>query len=292
MSVEAAGLRESYRACASIARREAKNFYWSFLLLPPERRRAMCALYAFMRETDDIADEPGPAGPKREALERWRDDLRAVLEGEPVASPILPALADTVARRSVPSRYLHDVIDGVEMDLDPRPIATEAELDAYCDRVASAVGLSCIHIWGYRSEGGRAEAMAVACGRALQLTNILRDVKEDARNGRVYLPTEHLRRFGVAPSELASDRLEGSGRVRRLLEFEAARAAELYRAGAGLVGLVEPIGRPVLRAIVRIYRALLSAIEARGFDVFSGRVAVPSWRKAAIALGSLAGGRP
>ena len=285
-------LRESYRACASIARREAKNFYWSFLLLPPERRRAMCALYAFMRETDDLVDAPGPPGPRRAALDRWRSDLLDALGGGPTSSTILPALADTVGRRSVPTRYLLDVIDGVAMDLEPRPFATSEDLRTYCYRVASAVGLCCIHIWGYHSEGGRAESMAVAVGQALQLTNILRDVGEDARNGRVYLPMEDLERFGVEPEELGADRLESSGRVRRLLEFEAARAEEFYRAGAGLVGLVEPIGRPVLRTIVRIYRALLTKIEARGFDVFSKRVSVPTWRKATIAIGALAGGRP
>lgn len=281
-------LRAAYRACAAISRREAKNFYYGFLLLPPGRRRAMCALYAFMRRTDDLADEPGDADAKRAALDAWRGELDAALRGEAVGSAILPALADTVRGHAIPARHLHEVIDGVAMDLEPRPFATFDDLYGYCYRVASAVGLCCLRIWGYRSEGGRAESMAESCGLALQLTNILRDVREDARSGRVYLPAEDLARFGVVPAELADGAL--TDRLRALLEFEAGRARSYYEACRPLARLVDPVGRPMLRAIVGIYRDLLGEIERRGYDVLTGRVSVPSWKKGCIALGALVGG--
>src|SRR4051812_9475187 len=132
-------LRASYGFCGDLSRGEAKNFYYSFLLLPPARRRAMCALYAFLRHTDDLADEPGPAGGKRVALNHWRDELDAALDGRPDTWPGLPALADTVARHGIPPNYLHDVIDGVAMDVEPRPFATFDDLYKYCYHVASAV---------------------------------------------------------------------------------------------------------------------------------------------------------
>ena len=278
-------LRNSYRFCADLSRREAKNFYWSFRLLPPPRRRAMCALYAFMRHTDDLADEPGPVDGKRAALATWRLNLDAALAGCPDAWPGLPALADTVQTFMIPAKHLHDVIDGVEMDVEPAGFATFDDLYAYCYRVASAVGLCCIHIWGFTSEDGRAEKLAEACGIALQLTNILRDVREDAAHGRVYLPADDLARFGVATADLSADLPTPA--LRELLAFEGRRAAEYYEQAKPLVGLVAAPGRPVLRAIVGIYRALLDEIERRDYNVLSRRVTLPPWKKAAITVRSL-----
>ncbi len=293
--VDSAALRESYRLCSRIARRQARNFYWAFLLLPPARRRSMCALYAFLRHTDDLADEPGEPDDKARALESWRVALDAALDGRPDGGPGLPALADTVKRHAIPPQLLHDVIDGVSMDLHPHGFATFDELADYCYHVASVVGLCCIHIWGYRSEGGQAERLAEHCGLALQLTNILRDVGEDARAGRIYLPREDLERFGVEPGELAAGGRPGE-RVRELLEFEGRRAYAYYEDARRLVPLVDPVGRPVLRTIVGIYRALLDEIGRREYNVLDTRVKVPSWRKAAIAVGAMAGrmerGRP
>src|SRR5262249_3740438 len=197
-------LRESYRFCGSLSRREVRNFYYAFLLLPSGRRRSMCALYAFLRHTDDLADEPGPAEQKAEALESWRHALDVALAGDPGARPGLPALADTVARHALPPHLLHEAIEGVSMDIQPRGFAAFDELADYCYHVASVVGLCCLHIWGYRSEGGEAERLAEHCGIALQLTNILRDVREDALSGRIYLPRDDLTRFGVAPEDLSS----------------------------------------------------------------------------------------
>jgi 15-cis-phytoene synthase len=278
-------LRASHDFCVGISRREAKNFYYSFLVLPAERRRAMCALYAFLRRTDDLADAPGPAERKSPALEAWRKGLDDALGGRPGAWPGWLALADTVRKHEIPPRYLHDVIDGVEMDLVPRSFETFDDLSLYCYRVASVVGLSCLHIWGYRSDEGRSEALAESCGIALQLTNIIRDVREDALQGRVYLPHEDLRRFGVDPAELAAPR--PTGRVRALLEYQGGRAYEHYRKAEPLVGRVDPVGRPVLVAMVGIYRALLDEIVRRDYDVLTSRVALPAWRKLAITARSL-----
>lgn len=281
-------LRESYRYCASVSRREARNFYYAFLLLPRDRRRSMCALYAFLRHTDDLADEPGPADEKARALEGWRRALDAALAGDADAWPGLPALADTVARHAIPAALLHEVLEGVAMDLEPRGFATFDELADYCYHVASVVGLCCLHIWGYRSEGGEAERLAEHCGLALQLTNIVRDVRDDARAGRIYLPREDLARFGVEPEELARDG-RPNDRVRELLAFEASRAYTFYEDARKLVPLVDPVGRPVLRTIVGIYRALLDEIARRDYRVLDGRISLPPWRKIAIALGAIAG---
>jgi phytoene synthase len=281
-------LRESYRFCGALSRREARNFYYAFLLLPPGRRRSMCALYAFLRHTDDLADEPGPDDRKAEALEAWRHALDATFAGDPGAWPGLPALADTVTRHAIPSHLLHEAIEGVSMDIQHRGFATFGELADYCYHVASVVGLCCLHIWGYRSEGGEAERLAEHCGLALQLTNILRDVREDALSGRIYLPREDLARFGVAPEDLAAAGRPGD-RVRELLAFEARRAYEYYEDARRLVPLVAPVGRPVLRTIVGIYRALLDEIARRDYGVLDGRIALPPWRKLAIALKAIAG---
>jgi phytoene synthase len=281
-------LIESYRFCKRVARREARNFYPSFLLLPADRRRSMCALYAFLRQSDDIADEPSTSD-KYQALESWRAALDEVLDGgdiEPDSWPGWPALEDTVDRWGIPAKHLHAVLDGVALDLDPKPIATSDELDAYCDLVASAVGLCCLHIWGFRSEEGRAEALAECTGRALQLTNIIRDVKEDALNHRVYLPQADLARFGVSVDDLTVP--HASEPLRRLLAFEGRRAYDYYDQARPLAGLVNPVGRPVLAAIVGIYHALLDRIAGRGYDVLVERVSIGGGRKAAIAMKALA----
>jgi phytoene synthase len=281
-------LRESYRFCGTVARREARNFYYAFLLLPRERRRSMCALYAFLRHTDDLADEPGPAEQKAQSLESWRHALDATLAGDPGAWSGFRALSDTVIRHAIPPHLLHEVIEGVSMDIQPRGFATFDDLVDYCYHVASVVGLCCLHIWGYRSEGGQAERLAEHCGYALQLTNILRDVRDDARAGRIYLPRDDLARFGVEAEQLAASGRPGD-RVRELLAFEARRAYEFYDDARRLVSLVDPVGRPVLRTIVGIYRALLDEIARRDYNVLDGRVSLPPWRKVAIALRAIAG---
>jgi 15-cis-phytoene synthase len=281
-------LQASYRFCGTVARREARNFYFAFLLLPPLERRSMCALYAFLRHTDDLADEPGSATAKFQALDDWRRELDAALAGRVTAWPGLLALADTVARHGIRSALLYDVIDGVLMDVQPRDFVTFDDLADYCHHVASVVGLSCLSIWGYRSEGGKAEQFAERYGVALQLTNIIRDVGDDARNGRIYLPRDDLAKFGVRLEELA---VKGrpSDRIRELLVYESQRAYQFYDQATPLAPLVAPVGRPVLLTIVGIYRALLDEIRCRDYDVLSTRVSIPARRKLAIAVKALAG---
>lgn len=282
-----ATLAASYLYCDALARRQARNFYYAFRLLPRDRRQAMSALYAFLRQTDDLADEPGTVVEKTKALEHWRTALDTALAGKSAEWPGFLALADTVSRWAIPPVYLHAAIDGVSMDVQPRAFTDFPELADYCYHVASVVGLCCIHIWGYRSENGKAERLAQGCGIALQLTNILRDVGEDARNGRIYLPREEMSRFGVEPHDLDANQTGQS--VKELLAFEARRAYEYYDASRELVPLVAPIGRPVLLTITGIYRSLLDEIAARDFEVLSTHVALPGWRKAAIALRALPG---
>jgi phytoene synthase len=278
----------SFRFCGALARRQARNFYYAFLLLPRAERRSMFALYAYLRRTDDLADEPGSATEKTRALDAWRVELDRALAGGATAWPGFAALADTVARHRIPAHLLHEVIEGVSMDVEPRRYKTFEELAGYCHHVASVVGLCCLHIWGYRSEGGKAERLAESCGIALQLTNIIRDVGDDVRNARVYLPEEDLARFGVEPADLASAG-RSSDQVKALLTYEGERAYRYYVDVGPLAPLVAPVGRPVLQAIVGTYRALLDEIARRDYNVFDGRVSVPSWRKAAIALRGLAG---
>jgi phytoene synthase len=275
-------LARSYRYCEEVARREAGNFYPAFLLLPAPQRRAMCALYTFMRIADDLSDEPMPTPIKRQQLANWRDGLRDALGGH-YQHESHAALHDTVDRYRIPPKYLEAVIDGVEMDLEPMVYHTFAELRNYCWHVASVVGLSCIHIWGFDSD----EALPAAedAGIAFQLTNILRDLGEDAGRGRIYLPSEDLARFGYGPDRLQQSIRDAS--FRELMQFETQRAREYYRSGWRLIPHLSPAGRAVFLMMARTYRGLLGEIERRDFDVFSGRVRVPRWKKLMFALAAL-----
>src|SRR6185437_8887792 len=190
---------QSYAWCERLARRQAGNFYHAFRLLPAAQRRAMCALYAFMRVADDLTDGTEAVAEKRLALANWRWQLDEALSGT-YSHPLHPAFHHTIEHYGIPRRYIEDVLDGVGMDLDTDRYETFADLYGYCYRVASAVGLACIHIWGFREE--RAKDYAEAAGIALQLTNILRDLGEDAERGRVYLPREDLERFGYRAEDL------------------------------------------------------------------------------------------
>ena len=189
----------SYAYCERLAARAAGNFYHGFRLLPAEQRRAMCSLYAFLRVADDLSDDGGSVASRQTALDGWREGLSACLAGD-YRHPIYPALHHAIDRYHIPVRHLQDVLDGMDMDLEISSYATFDDLYAYCYRVASAVGLACIHIWGVHGE--TAPAAAEAAGVALQLTNILRDVAEDASRGRIYLPRDELDRFGVTEEDL------------------------------------------------------------------------------------------
>jgi phytoene synthase len=188
-----------------------------------------------------------------------------------------------VHRRGIPARYLHDVIEGVASDLTPRTMTTFADLERYCYQVAGAVGLCCIHVWGFRDDS--ALPLAIDCGTAFQLTNILRDLREDAAAGRVYLPQEDLDRFGYTTDDMRRGVRNGS--FRELMRFEVARAREFYTRGATLLDQLERPGRSILTAMLRIYGRLLDGIERRDYDVYRSRVELSQSRKLWIALSSL-----
>jgi len=238
----------------------------------------MCALYAFARLTDDLGDNALPVDERRAALIGWRKSLDKALRGE-FDAPIFPALVDTVRRYRLPPEHLRALIDGVEMDLAHQGFETFDELSDYCCKVASAVGLCCIHIWGFTSP----EALEPArkCGIAFQLTNILRDLKEDAALGRIYLPREDLRRFGYTADDLR--RGNGDERFKRLMRFEIERTERLYQDATELQRWLEPDGKAVYGVMSGIYRGLLDEIKRLEGDVFSHRVRLSAWRKLRIA---------
>lgn len=273
-------LEASYRYCEEVAKTQAKNFYYSFVTLPPPKKAAMCAIYAFMRYSDDVSDEVAEDRSKAEEMQAWRSALVRAFEGDYGDSQILPAFHDVVKKYAIPVSYFHDLIDGTQMDLTQTRYATWEDLRLYCYRVASVVGFVCIHVWGFDSKHPQVMEYAEACGLAFQLTNILRDVKEDVERGRIYLPQEDLERFGVSEEQLERGVMEPA--VRKLIEFEAKRARGFYQQAEKLMPLVEPEGRPTLQIMMRIYRGILTAIEQNNYDVFSQRARVSTPKKLAI----------
>lgn len=282
MTARDSDLAASYTWCEKEARKQAKNFYYSFLLLSADRRRAMCAMYAFMRYCDDLSDAEG-IGDRAAAIAQWNKDLTAALGNGPrPPHPLWPAFADAVDRYKIPHKYFFEMIEGVRSDLEPRTIATFDELYRYCYHVASVVGLTIVHIFGFSSP--QALNLAEKCGIAFQLTNILRDIKEDAGNRRVYLPAEDFERFGVSPPTF-----EPPAKFREMLAFEAQRARDYYGKSAPLVDLVNPDSRASLRALIGIYSRLLERIVTSNYDVLSRRIRVPTWEKIWILVRSKLG---
>lgn len=267
-------LRRSYTLCERVARTQAVNFYHAFRLLPRRQYFSLCALYAFLRHADDLADGPGDAEQKRAALEGYRQQLQlAYRDGSD--HPLLPAYADAVRTHHVPPIYAEEALRGVSMDFEAKSYETFEDLKKYCYRVASVVGLSCVHIWGFRDP--QALVHAEAAGIAFQLTNILRDLGEDATQGRTYLPRADLERFGYSVADLS--RQDRGDRFQALMRFQADRARDYYNAANALAPLLEAPGRAVFLVMLRTYRGLLDRIEASGFDVFRRRVRVSHWFK-------------
>jgi phytoene synthase len=265
-------LEQSYAHCRKVARKRARNFYYSFVLLAKEQKDAMCAMYAFMRFCDDLSDE---SGANAAAIERWRSELDDALAGRLGTNPLWPAFYDAVRRYAIPHQYFHDMIEGVRSDLEPRTIRTFDELYAYCYRVASVVGLTTIHIFGF--DAPEALQLAEKCGIAFQLTNILRDVREDSDNGRIYLPLEDIELFDA-------DLRSYDERFLNLMRFEAVRARRYYEESAPLIGLVHKRSRASLWALIEIYRRLLGRIERANFQVLERRISLPAWEKMGIVL--------
>ena len=282
-------LAMAYSVCRGITRSAAKNFYYAFLVLPRHKREALCAVYSFMRRCDDITDDSSlPLQERRLKLDAWLDALHRAQQGEPTDDPILLALTDAQRRYQIPAGLLDELASGTAMDIEttseledepgfarsneslPVQYTTFEDLQLYCYRVASVVGLVCIHVFGYRDPA--AEPLAERCGLAFQLTNIIRDVKEDAAMGRVYLPQEDLAKFGLTASDLLT--APDPARFRPLLNLEADRARELYKAGDELIPMIAEDSQPGLWVLVNIYRKLLQKIADRQYDVFSGKVSL------------------
>jgi len=307
-------LRAAYGVCRHIARSAAKNFYYGFLLLPHRKRDALSAVYAFMRHADDISDDPAIASEqRREKLDEWMNAFRRVVDGERTDDPVLFALADAQKRYNISLELLEKLVHGTVMDVSPQqpqnrelsripdaapkpppsdllPQApcqephlqyeTFKQLYDYCYHVASVVGLVCIRIFGYRDP--RAEKLAEEVGVAFQLTNILRDVKEDAGLGRVYLPREDFARFNIDVHALTNGSAPQS--LQPVMEFEAARARAYYCSAQELLPLIDDDSRGALWTLVEIYRQLLERIIECNYDVFSERIRLSTTEKLKVLL--------
>lgn len=288
------GLNEAYAACREIAKSRAKNFYYAFAALPEARRNAICAIYAFMRHADDLVDDESlPREERRHRLDAWLEEWHEKSRNGTDGGPVFRAVVDAMHRFDIPATLLDELVAGVAMDLKasagdgPDTYATFADLYRYCYQVASVVGLACIHIFGYRDS--TAEKLAEETGVAFQLTNILRDVAEDAERNRVYLPLEDLEAHGITLPSLLR-RTPGTPPTpneRALFMDLARRAEEYYESARRLLPLIDRESRPAMWVLITIYHSLLKRIRRADYDVFSRRASVPMVKK----LGILAIGR-
>jgi phytoene synthase len=288
--------------CRAIAKREAKNFYYAFRVLPKHKSDAMCAVYAFMRKADDLSDDESMSlDARREAMSEWTAAWRAT-RTQATKDPIFLALKDTQQRFAISDDLLEQLVAGTTLDLHPQPegvihiVTTQpdghvrslqvyenfAALNHYCYLVASVVGLVCIRIFGYSNRS--AEQLAINTGIAFQLTNILRDVREDAERGRIYLPADLLEQHQVTPQQLlaAAAGATPSSNLLELLRGLELHAQTMYRSAQQLIPLLEPDSRPAMRVLVRIYQGLLDLIAKEPSAIFRERVSIPTSRKLSI----------
>jgi phytoene synthase len=278
-------LQRAYAYCESVTRSRAANFYYGIRLLPPDRRRGLCAVYALARRVDDIGDGGLDAEAKLVRLASVRHSLARV--SADAADPVTAALGDSVRRFDLPLGAFGDLLDGVEMDVRAAAYETFADLEVYCRRVAGSVGRLSVAVFG-SADRARASALADDLGVAMQLTNILRDVREDLDRGRVYLPREDLDRFGCRAADLAGS---PAGAVATLVRFEVARAREWFGRGLQVLPLLDARAASCVSAMTGIYRRILARVDRRPEDVLERRVSLPSWEKAWVAARSLAGAR-
>ena len=279
MSASNAELELAYADCRSITRREAKNFYYAVVTLPQDKRKAIYAAYSFCRLCDDSVDEAASPEAKLSALAYLQDNLELAYQGR-AATPVFLALADTADRYSIPQEYFSEIIRGVESDLVKTRYRDFDELREYCYRVASVVGLVCIQIFQYRDPAAR--EYAVDLGLAMQLTNIIRDVREDWHMGRVYLPQDEMARFGYSEEQLGAG-VHNDAFV-ELLRFQEQRARSYFRSGFRLLPYLSRRSRACPAALGAIYSRVLDRIEASGYDVLNGqRIALSGSEKARIA---------
>ena len=268
---------KSYSYAREVTRREAKNFYYAFRLLDPARRNAIYAVYAFSRRADDAVDSVQEKNASEEEARSKLDGLSRLLRGEAPEDPLSPALLDTIERFKIPVEHFSELLLGMEMDLEKKRYETFDDLYTYCFRAASAVGLICIEIFGYSEDAEAAHQHAEELGIAMQLTNILRDVREDMTLGRIYLPGEDLARFNYSEAELS--RYEFTPAFRDLMKFQVERARDYFQRSEALFPLIDTQTRycPVL--LKRLYSKILDRIESQGYDVFSRRPALSRLQK-------------
>ena len=292
---QAITLDHAYAICRAIAKREAKNFYYAFVALPEPRRSAICAIYAFMRKADDLSDDESiPREQRRHKLDQWQAAWHSAAETGETTNPVFMAVRDATQRYSIPLSLLDELIAGTTSDLNENPgdapatYATFADLYRYCYLVASVVGLVCIRIFGYTDPA--AEKYAEETGVAFQLTNILRDVAEDAERGRVYLPIESLNAHSVTPESILrrARNAQPTANERALLAEIGRRAEAYYASSDKLLPLINRESRPALWVLVSIYHALLRRIERANYDVFSERASVPTVHKMGILAAGIA----
>jgi phytoene synthase len=278
-------LQRAYAHCESVTRSRAANFYYGIRLLPPDRRRGLCAVYAMARRVDDIGDGGLDEQAKLDQLGTVRRSLANL--SVDAADPVVAALGDAARRFDLPLDALEDLVDGVEMDVLGATYPAFADLEVYCRRVAGSVGRLSVAVFG-SSDRARASGLADDLGVAMQLTNILRDVREDLDQGRVYLPGEDLDRFGCPPADLAGSPV---GAVASLVRFEVARAREWFGRGLRVLPLLDARAASCVSAMTGIYRRILARVERRPEEVLERRISLPPWEKAWVAARSLAGAR-
>ncbi len=300
-------LQAAYDHCREVAKREAKNFYYGFMALPPAKRDAMCAVYAYMRRADDISDDESLSLDARRAeMARWADSWRGNAPVNDQDAPVFTAVRDVQTRYGVSDDLLDQLVQGTTMDLDPEPPAgvrrmevdgrvidqyeSMEALERYCYLVASVVGLTTIHIFGYNNPA--ADAYAERLGLAFQLTNILRDVKEDAERGRVYLPLDFLEKHGVSTVDVLDAAATGNATtaLHVVLAELRARAEAYYLAEGELIPLLDADSRPAMRVLIQIYHLLLHEIAAKNYRVFGERISVSTARKLMVLAKGLVGG--
>jgi phytoene synthase len=265
---------EAYQVCQQITKREAKNFYYGFISLPEPKRLAIYAAYAFCRQCDDAVDSQGSDYEKLQALAVAKRRLYQCYAGQP-ADPVTIALHDAVTRYPIPISYFEALIEGMAMDIETTRYRTFEALRGYCYRAASVIGLICIEIFGYRQP--QARTFAIDLGIAMQLTNILRDLKEDAERGRIYLPQQELRDFGVSEEDILEGRL--TDQLHALMRYQARRARKYFASGIRLLPLLPPRSRMCTAVLQGLYSEILNRIEAADYDVFRKRISLSTLEK-------------
>ena len=275
---------EAYDRCTEITRDEARNFYFGFMLLPHERRRGIHALYAFSRLCDDSVDGAETLAEKVAAVAARRRDVEAAYTGMvPADDPVLIALADAIRRFGIPREPMDALVDGVEMDLDTNRYPDWPSLKLYCDRVAGAVGVLSLYVFGFRDPA--AVRHAEDLGVAMQVVNIMRDVQEDSLRDRIYLPADEMATHGVTEADIMADRMTPG--MRTLMEAQARRAEEYFVSGHMLLPMLDLRARMCVQMLAALYEDILSRLAARDFDVTQGRVSLPGRRKLALMARSI-----